>query len=44
MLDRRAEIERLFAEHDEMVEGSAIDQVAMTDDKKVAKLPTREAG
>ncbi len=42
LLDRRNEIERLFAEHDEMVaEGKSAKVVSVA--SKVAKLPNREA-
>lgn len=46
LLERRAEIERLFAEHDQMMaEAASEDGASLTDiSSKVSKLPSRPAG
>jgi hypothetical protein len=46
LLERRAEIERLFAEHDKMLEEEAAMKAAYGSDPlgNVAKLPSRPAG
>ena len=47
LLEKRAEIERLFAEHDAMLEEEAAMKAARAAQEpmnKIAKLPTRPAG
>ncbi|MFL0671159.1 MAG: hypothetical protein ACJLS3_06985 [Erythrobacter sp.] len=46
LLERRAEIERLFADHDKMLEEEAAMKAARADGAgdNVAKLPSRPAG
>ncbi|MBV7259757.1 hypothetical protein [Erythrobacter crassostreae] len=44
LLERRADVERLFAEHDEMVAEEAANRASLNDiGSKVSKLPTRPA-
>nr|WP_298927172.1 hypothetical protein [uncultured Erythrobacter sp.] len=45
LLERRTDVERLFAEHDEMVAEEAASSASLSDiGSKVSKLPSRPAG